>query len=535
MTMAFASLVLVGCADLDTEPMGGTLTADQKKAAVEENADREIATVNAVPAMFSIYGNVSGDHNDFGYPALMLLSDGRGMDLVHGATGYNWFSYGLTMTGDWNISGTSNVLTWETLYNQIFSANELIAKYDRDVLLSDEADAQDKFYLAQGLAIRAFDYFHLAQQYAQTYVGHENDACVPIRTEKNSSFADADKGVARSTVSEVYELITTDLDDAVVLLEASEKAGVEREDKRYVSAAVAHGLRARVRMVMNDWDGARDDAQAAIDQFEGEPLSYTDAAKPGFKSAKEDNWMWGIIILETDRVTTSGIVNWISHMGSFNYGYASVGAWRQINKKLYNSIPNGDARKGWWLNADKESDNLTTKQQQYISSKGCPEYTQVKFAPYNDELGTSLNANDVPLMRIEEMYLALAECQAMAGDPATGKNTLENFVRNYRCPSYTVIGSSAEEIQDAAWQQRRIELWGEGISYWDIVRLKKGIDRRGGGFSGNYVYLIPAEDPIFIFLIPNVETEANVLIDGDKDNNPIPDNPSIFRVPDEEE
>lgn len=33
--------------------------------------------------------------------------------------------------------------------------------------------------------------------------------------------------------------------------------------------------------------------------------------------------MWGIIISETDRVVTSGIVNWISHMGSFNYGYAN--------------------------------------------------------------------------------------------------------------------------------------------------------------------------------------------------------------------
>jgi len=29
--------------------------------------------------------------------------------------GYNWFSYPITMTGDWDINGTSNVMTWEIL------------------------------------------------------------------------------------------------------------------------------------------------------------------------------------------------------------------------------------------------------------------------------------------------------------------------------------------------------------------------------------------------------------------------------------
>ena len=38
--------------------------------------------------------------------------------------------------------------------------------------------------------------------------------------------------------------------------------------------------------------------------------------------ANEKDWLWGIYIAETDRVVTSGIVNWISHMGSLNYGYA---------------------------------------------------------------------------------------------------------------------------------------------------------------------------------------------------------------------
>lgn len=59
----------------------------------------------------------------------------------------------------------------------------------------------------------------------------------------------------------------------------------------------------------------------------------------------------GYQISETDRVVTTGICNFPSHMGSLNYGYATVGAWKRINKKLYEkNINETDARKGWfWM------------------------------------------------------------------------------------------------------------------------------------------------------------------------------------------
>jgi len=129
-------------------------------------------------------------------------------------------------------------------------------------------------------------------------------------------------------------------------------------------------------------------------------------------------------------------------------------------------------------------------------------------------------------MRIEEMHLILAEATAMAGDPAGGKALLETFVQTYRNPAYVTTAATAEEVQNAVWNQRRIELWGEGLSYWDLLRLKKNIDRRGAGFEAAYVYNIAPEDPILIFMIPQSETEANPLIDGDKDNNPIPTIPT---------
>src|SRR5690554_7011576 len=143
----------------------------------------------------------------------------------------------------------------------------------------------------------------------------------------------------------------------------------------------------------------------------------------------EKNWMWGIIISESDRVVTSEIVNWISHMGSFNYGYANFSGGRQINEALYQSISDSDVRKGWWLDQFSESKNLSKEQQATINDYGYKAYTQVKFAPHENMLKTKINANDIPLMRIEEMYLIKAEAEAMNGG---GNSTLVDFVKKYR-------------------------------------------------------------------------------------------------------
>ena len=332
-------------------------------------------------------------------------------------------------------------------------------------------------------------------------------------------------------------MIMTDLSDAITMLESAKEQDVTSSDKRYVSAAVAHGLRARVELVMNLWAEAAADAKAAIDGFEGAPLSIEAAAKPGFKDIEETNWMWGIKIAETDRVVTTGICNFPSHMGSLNYGYASVGAWRRISEKLYAGISKTDARKGWWLDENMKSKNLTKAQQKYVKNKEIPAYTQVKFAPYKDELGTSTNANDIPLMRIEEMYLIQAEATAMAGDAANGKTLLTDFVKTYRDPSYTTKAASAEEVQLAVWNQRRIELWGEGFSMGDVMRLKKpvvrylGLDDAVTNFPAAWCFNIPAEDDILLNVIPQDEINGNEAI-NDSDQNPSRSTPKMGEYPD---
>ena len=152
-------------------------------------------------------------------------------------------------------------------------------------------------------------------------------------------------------------------------------------------------------------------------------------------------------------------------------------------------------------------------------------YTHAKFAPYNDEVATTTNANDIPLMRIEEMYLIKAEAEAMNG--GDGKTTLENFIKEYRDPSYTC---TATDIQEEVFRHRRIELWGEGLNWYDIMRLGVGVDRRGAGYpNATMIFNIEPTDPILLWRIPEAEIQANPAL-TETDNNPAA--PAPTPVPD---
>lgn len=72
-------------------------------------------------------------------------------------------------------------------------------------------------------------------------------------------------------------------------------------------------------------------------------------------------------------------------------------------------------------------------------------------------------------MRVEEMWLIEAEAAARQSYQR-GKALIEEFMayrdENYECPAAT-----QEELVDEVLLQKRIELWGEGQTYFDVKRL----------------------------------------------------------------
>lgn len=525
-----AMLLTTSCSDLDTNPSGSTMSDGQLNEVLAQDQSKLKSEVSGMyanmiecEAITQWYG--SARHYDFGYASTMMMMDASGQDEPSQVSGYNWYNKPLRFV-DRTANSETTYFIWNQCYKNIKAANDVLKSVDLENL-SDVA----KSYVGQAYAMRAFEYFTLIQIYQFSYKGHEDAAGVPIVTEKT---AEAEANNPRAAVKDVYKQIMDDLNTAIDYLTDSRSA------KSEINRQVAYGLRARVNLVMQNWSDAAADAQKAAEGYT--PLSKDAAAAPGFNDVSASNWIWGNIVDESNDIVQSGILNFPSMMCSFTgNGYSPTYACRMINSKLWKEIPSTDVRKGWWIDENLNSPIVNPKyvvHQEYEDEDGnvvkylavynqtgdevadiTEPYTNVKFGAYKNQYGNELNACDIPLMRVEEMILIQAEATAMGGNVEEGKRILENFVRTYRDPSYTCNATTAEGVQDAVWFQRRVELWGEGFSFTDLLRLKKPLDRTGANYEVSVRFKLPAESPIFLYLIPEDEENHNEALVGN--NNPV--------------
>lgn len=536
----------------DIVPNGEDLSLDQVKSGALVSDARAQAGLPGLYAQLTADEGVYAIQGDFGYPSFVARLEHAGDNVVSTVHGYNWFQGELRHAGFQHKTSIVSNWAWIATYKNIKLANDILAPYAGQAI-----DASVASVVGQARAMRAWDYFLLAQLFAKTYKGNEASLCVPIITETTPASQLSNN--PRRTVQEVYDFIIKDLDEAVKLL-----AGFKPQTKSGISEAVAYGIRARVHLVMNEWAKAAQDAQKAIDLFKaqgGRPYTRDEAGVPGFHDVEANpNAMWGIIIGAEDNVTKSGIANWTSMFTSLcvgNTAYTTtVGTYKRINTRLFDLIPTTDIRRDWWAHEKKligktkegndvygyTSPILTRAYGTEVAAKlergqGFPglsarflPHTVFKFAPNDNNLSSLINAVDFILMRVEEMYYILAEAQAMGGNTTAGLKTLVDFVKEYRDTGYAFSNTDAKAIQDEIYKQRRIEFWGEGISWFDVIRLKKGLDRvdvtarNTGGYPKTTLFNIEAESATFTFQIPENEEQNNKAIMGN--NNPLAPTPS---------
>lgn len=527
-------LALSSCNDLDTDLYGENVTGETKEEVLDVDPEMAQASVNAIATGAYMNMTVLSTHQDFGVPSIMLHFDSFGQDFVSGTMGYNWLQQAIYYYFNDNTCDET-YLIWYTMYNEISIANTVF-----NTIPADTEDDILKFYRAQAHCFRAFDYWILAQVYQQNYFGNpdvslsefENMPCVPIITEKNLEEV-AENGVARSSVKQVYEQIKTDLNEAISLLSSIDITAeevIDSKPKRFFNLDAAYGMLARVCLTMCDYPGALEAAQNCLAVTNCTPYSISDVSEPTFINIDDNSWLWGQPVAPTDGVVQTGIVNFPSFMGTFNYGYCMYGAWKWINSTLYDYIPDTDVRKGWWLNSEWESPNLSASYVNYLNQydftddpngtgSAIQAYTQVKFAPYGNMVGTTTNASDIPYFRIEEVYYILYEAMAMSGNPGGALAGLKQFVQTYRNPDYSFNKTDAESIQNEIWMQRRVEFWGEGFVAWfDLKRLGKPVDRLGGSWPADVTFYVEAYGPEFVLCIPRQETQTNKLL-PESDNN----------------
>ena len=524
-------LTLVACTGMeDTKPEGGSMLSSQLQetyAAVPSRASAAFAGLYTPIGQPNYFGY--GTPDDFGVLMMLFCNDLESADACIPDSGYNWFS----VCGEYSSRSASYrnpTIRYRTPYIIIANVNDFLAGFGDDV--TDESSLQ---MIAQAKALRAYAYMLLAPSFQFNYQIAKDKLCVPIC----SPDIEDPTNNPRATVGEIYDIIISDLNDAIAGLE-----GYKRTTKKYIDQNVAYGLRARANLDMGNYAAAAADAEKAAAGYT--PASISEVSTPTFQDIDEHNWIWGYDMTpdEANRFKYATTSSWLRSFSGWAYA-AGTQCYTCINKILYDKIPASDVRKGWWVNEELYSpllDGLTwdAGDQGSASGQAISEFEfedKLAFIPYTNvkfgctPIGTVDNAEDMPLMRVEEMLLIQAEAYYKSGNTAKGTEILENFVKTYRDPSYSA-SASGRSFSDEVWFQRRIELWGEGFGIFDVKRLNKPMVRFLGTAESTNIapafrFNMAADDGWLLMKFANGELNTNFAIvdntDGDlpkMDQNP---------------
>ena len=476
LSTAFLSLLITACSKSDFDPKVNEYLTDQRKE--ELKADVQTKANLLQVELNGIYNNnvalQSGDHDSFGLKSIHLSSDLTGLDMVQAS--YHWFGYDYYFDMR-DATYTRTSFMWSFLYRQISAINKVLADYFTET--PTEQVLYQKY--AELKSLRAIYYFYLVNLYQQSYKGNETKLGVPLMLKPT------DSKLPRATVAEVYRQMEEDLsvvDDARFTI---------TESKEDVDKAVAAAYFAKVYAHKEEWAKVAQYAQIVLNASD---FNYTSMAE--VQGAKWDisntSWLWGYDITQQ---TTTSLGSFYSHIdNTITQGYAGgSGAYKNMYSNLYAKIADTDVRKKIYIN----STLFPTIADRY----GLPDYANVKYATDQRFL------SDYCFIRIEDPFFLYVEALVEQNNLSAAKTALEDFMHDYRDPSYTLTATTQAAMRDEVRIQRRIELWGEGTSFFDFKRWHLGVDRNEAGSNHTFMVKVPAGDKRWVYQIPQDEIESN--------------------------
>lgn len=473
------SILFVGCSEdyMDVQP---TNVISKKTLDDYANASPEAIVDLTQPIVNGLYSTMTdyqGNHDVFGQKAVDLWTDLNGVDMVQKAHHHFGWDY-LMENRDYNYRRTTR--TWELYYKLIFSSNEVLK------LMPETTDDSRLISIkGQALAIRAYAYYYLIRIYQFTYDGSESRLGVPLYRLTGAEYEDG----RRASVQLVYDGIIEDFTKAYDLLST-----VTRSSKNEINNNAVALYLADAYLTMKNYTEAAAWAKKAYD---GVSLMSNAEYTQGFNSLSNSEFIWGADITPE---TSTFVASWFSHVATFTVaggpanGYAQEGyAPKAMYSNLANAVSATDIRRSVIIFAD-----------------GTDKYKSKKFLelPNNDE--------DVVYCRAAEAYLIEAEALARSGDESGARQVLFNLVSK-RDPKYVLSTNSGDALIEEILLQKRIELWAEGRSYFDLKRLKRGIDRNVSGSNHRLDAMlnIPANDKRWVLAIPmsEIDNNPNIVLD----------------------
>lgn len=470
-----------------------------------------------------MYSQSPLDGYDPGYAGesyIMPLLELNAGDMLFSADGNGWFLNHVKWLRHTNTNSSDPEFVWMQYYHIIGSVNAIINAAEG---MTESSTLNN--VLGQAYAYRAFCHHRLVSLYAKnpTYGNPSSDLGVPIMLKTEAPY----EGQERASVEAVYAQCEADITKAITYLADFESVSSNSDNKSNIDLNIANGIAARIALTKGDWANAAAYAKAAR---KGYRLMTESEFKGGFNSCTNPEYMWAAQIIDDQ---TNWYMSWFYYIGTNNNGSQNRGNPKKININLYDQINANDFRQDMWLekapnvhagvandpNYDNEDDfwaaweNIIETYDMTKSFYTHP-YMSVKFL--NADGGT-INPDDVLFMRAAEMYLIEAEALARQGGKDAEAITVISELGNARlrdgAPAYDVTARGLSLLEEIK-VMRRIELWGEGHRWLDLLRYDEGIDLTGSGaeasrYQKGFKQDKPSTSPNWLYQIPADEMNAN--------------------------
>ncbi|WP_246539111.1 RagB/SusD family nutrient uptake outer membrane protein [Litoribacter ruber] len=376
-----------------------------------------------------------------GYPfgaASTQQGDMRGEDMYN-----DQLFYEVTYINGHTPQSANNNGQWISLYRMINRANIVIENLDQALAEGVLTEAERNRFRGEALYLRALAHHELVVFFARPYADNPSSMGIPYRTFaiNDVSLVEEGEGVGRGTVESVYQQLLADLDEAEELLPTSGTAFRARSQ-------AAIGLKSRVKLHMQDWQGVIDEYNKLAGEFAVTP----DPLTPFRGGTSSDN----IFSFENTELSNAGVNGALPQM----YGNPDRGARGLV--KISPVIWTAD----FWLEED-ERRSVANGADGMVTTNPGGIFTNKYIDPvtYNDP---------TVIQRFAEVVLNAAEAQARLGNSGEAVSLL-NEVRDRAIPAGNSFTAAAlggmDEIIEAIIQERRIEFLAEGRRFPDIHRL----------------------------------------------------------------
>ncbi|WP_350287842.1 RagB/SusD family nutrient uptake outer membrane protein [uncultured Croceitalea sp.] len=496
--IACAALFVVSCSEefIERQPEGAIINADQLSEAIELNPDLGEATVTGIYAtMFTTQTGGTTSQQDFGQKGYDIYLDMISGDMALSLSSFGWYRARITeLQGPVDFTQLENYQPWRYYYRIINLSNLIIESVGGNDAVPE--DPSIRAIMGQALAMRAHSYFYLTQFFINDVSASWTSPTLPIYDVPGLV------GNAKSTTEEVYQLMESDLNKAITLLD-----GYARPSKTQVNKEVAQMILAYVLGSRRDrWgevatltadalagSNATPMASASLADFPAQtPVTDFNDIRGGFNDVAGQGWMWGVDI---NADIGLGLVSWWGQIDAFSFSYAGFGDNKAMDIDLYESMAADDIRREQYLNDPTATNHLQPYFKFYDVDRVFRGSSQIVKADYI-------------YMRIEEAILLNAEGLAQSGQEAQARTALQNFVATRVGDASYISGLSGQALLDEIYKQTRLELWGEGRSYFALKR-NRGTVVRGGNHLSFVGEPMAHDDERLTFEIPQLEIQDN--------------------------